>query len=113
LSKLSSIQEVAEWNSRWRFHSHVPLEERKIPTIHEWFYDWFFSVAVIDIPKAIEAFKVISEFLSISRSISLEEGYGILMVNLDAWYFRAGYQYREQEYRSFKSFLFLASPGAV
>lgn len=113
MNKLTTIQDVAEWNSKWRFHSGVLMEPHNVPSISEWFYNWFFSNAISNSVVAIDAFKVVSEFLSISQTISLEEAYGILMVNLDSWYFRMGYQYREREYRQFKSSLFLASPGAV
>lgn len=88
------------------------MDRSKIPNVHEWVFDWFFSVAVFDLSLAKDLYFALAEFYSIAETMSLEEGYGVAMVNLDSWYFRNGYTSKvEKEYKQFKANLFLVTPG--
>ena len=59
---------------------------------------------------AREFFFELSLFYCISSNVSVEEGYAIVMVNLDYWFFKGGHKKVESEYKHFKANLFLADP---
>lgn len=107
--KIKSFEQLKTWNKKWSFHLGQPLKQQ-IPNVSEWAYSWFFSVAVYDFSIARELFFELALFYRISSNVSVEEGYAIVMVNLDYWFFKGGHKKVESEYKHFKANLFLADP---
>lgn len=104
--RIRSLQELKDWNLQYAVGSTYRKEhnESKYPILLEWFLDWFFEEALLDIHTAGDAFKEYVIFAFICTDLDFDCALGRCLSNLNYWYNRASYyNSREKQYRKFKS----------
>lgn len=104
--KITSLQQLKEWNNQYAIGSTFRKEtnEDKWPILLEWFMDWFFEEALLDIEIAREAFYEYINFTYICTDLSKEAALGRCLHNLNFWYNRASYyNSRSRQFKKFKA----------
>ncbi len=104
--KITSLQQLKDWNNQYAVGSTFRKEhdEAKFPILLEWFLDWFFEEALLDIKVAGEAFNEYVNFAYICTELSPEASLGRCLHNLNYWYNRASYyNSRAKQFKKFKA----------
>lgn len=104
--KITSLQQLKDWNNQYAVGSTFRKEhdEAKFPILLEWFLDWFFEEALLDIEIAREAFREYRNFTYICTDLSQEATLGRCLSNLNYWYDRASYyNSRSKQFKKFKA----------
>ena len=103
--KITSLSELKNWNSQYKYgstYTHEP-DTSKHPILLEWFMDWFFEEALLDIKIAKEAFEEFVIFTMICECMAKDTALGRCLYNLNYWYNRASYyNSRSKQFRKFK-----------
>lgn len=103
--KITSLKQLKEWNSKYKYGSAYVYEPdvSKHPILLEWFMDWFFEEALLDMKVAKEAFEEFVIFTIICESMTKEAALDRCLHNLNYWYIRAAYyNSRFKQFRKFK-----------
>lgn len=103
--KITSLQQLKEWNNQYGCGSTYICEPdvSKHPILLEWFMDWFFEEALLDIKVAKEAFEEFIIFTMICESMTKDAALGRCLHNLNYWYDRASYyNSRSKQFKRFK-----------
>lgn len=104
--KITSLQQLKDWNNQYAIGSVFRKEhdEAKFPILLEWFLDWFFEEALLDIEVAKEAFNEYVHFTYICTELSTSGSLGRCLLNLNYWYNRASYyNSRAKQFKKFKA----------
>lgn len=104
--KITSLEQLKEWNDKYALGMTFQKEtnEDKWPILLEWFLDWFFEEALLDIEIAREAFREYRNFTYICTDLSQEAALGRCLSNLNFWYDRASYyNSRSKQFKKFKA----------
>lgn len=103
--KITSLKQLKEWNSKYKYGSAYVYESdvSKHPILLEWFMDWFFEEALLDMKVAKEAFEEFVIFTMICELMTKEAALDRCLHNLNYWYIRtAYYNSRFKQFRKFK-----------
>lgn len=104
--RIQSIQQLKDWNNRY-VTGHIltkEYDESKWPILLEWFLDWFFEEALMNLDKAKDAFNEYLKFTYICTKLELDKALERCIHNLDYWYDRASYyRSRSDQFNNFKS----------
>lgn len=103
--KITSLKQLKEWNSKYKYGSAYVYEPdvSKHPILLEWFMDWFFEKALLNMKVAKESFEEFVIFTMICELMTKEAALDRCLHNLNYWYTRtAYYNSRFKQFRKFK-----------
>lgn len=104
--KITSLEQLKDWNNQYILGMTLRREpdESNWPILLEWFLDWFFEEALLNIETAREAFNEYVDFTYICTDLSQEAALGRCLSNLNFWYNRASYyNSRSKQFKKFKA----------